>query len=112
MEEGKVVEQDYFERAKDLLPAWFIERMMTDEWTYGLMTPSGKVIVISTIKKVHQAKDGSIWIDVKLSRNPGFVDTSGASGFKGSDFVFCPTSREEASINTSHIICAFELADA
>jgi hypothetical protein len=103
--------QDYLEKAKELLPAWFIERMMMDEGTFGLLTPAGKIIVISTIKEIHQAKDGSIWIDVKLSRNPGFVDTSGASGFKGDDFVFCPTSRVEASINTSHIVSAFELAE-
>lgn len=105
------MENDHLEKAKNLLPAWFIERMMMNEWSFGLMTCSGKIIVINTIKEVHQAKDGSIWIDVKLSRNPGFMDTSGASGFKNSDFVFCPTSREDASINTSHIVSAFELAD-
>lgn len=94
------------EKAKVLLPAWFVGRMMTDEWPFGLMTPNGKIIVINKIEDVHQAKDGSIWIDVSLGATftmPG--------RFRPDDFISAPTSRTTASINTSHIVCALELAD-
>ena len=51
------------QRARNLLPAWFIPRMMDDSWSFGLMLTTGVVVAIETINAVHQAADGSIWID-------------------------------------------------
>ncbi len=97
---------DQIKMAKELLPAWFVERMMIDEWPFGLMTTTGKIIVISTIDNVHQAKDGSIWIDVILGAN-----FTVPTNLNSKDLFTNPTDRTTASINTANIICAFELAD-
>jgi hypothetical protein len=90
--------------ALELLPAWFVKRMMTDAWHFGLLTTSGSVIGIHQIHRTYQAADGSIWIDVELMSiyPPGVAEAS---------LFIAPTSRTQASINTSHIVTAFELAD-
>ena len=90
--------------AMELLPAWFVKRMMTDAWHFGLLTTSGTVIGIHQIHRTYQAADGSIWIDVELmSVYPPEVPAN--------SIFIAPTSRTQASINTSHIVTAFELAD-
>jgi len=90
--------------AMELLPAWFVKRMMTDAWHFGLLTTSGTVIGIHQIHRTYQAADGSIWIDVELMSvyPPAVAENS---------MFIAPTSRTQASINTSHIVTAFELAD-
>ncbi|MBW4467733.1 MAG: hypothetical protein KME07_20085 [Pegethrix bostrychoides GSE-TBD4-15B] len=90
--------------AMELLPAWFVKRMMTDAWHFGLLTTSGNVIGIHQIHRTYQAADGSIWIDVELMSiyPPGVAENV---------MFIAPTSRTQASINTSHIVTAFELAD-
>lgn len=89
---------------KEILPVWFTERMMGDEWSYGLMTTAGVVICITSITALHLAADGSIWLDVNLISD----EVPSMSGMT----AFCaPTSRTKASINASHIIAAFELTD-
>ena len=93
-EDGAIAE------AQKLLPAWFVDRMMTDTWYFGLLTISGTVIGIETILRVYQAADDSIWLDVIL------LTDSWTSAFKA------PTARTTASINTRHIVAAFELADS
>ena len=93
-EDGAIAE------AQRLLPAWFVDRMMADTWYFGLLTISGTVIGIETILRVYQAGDGSIWLDAIL------LTESWTSAFKA------PTARTTASINTSHIVAAFELADS
>ena len=98
--------EDKVQKAKELLPAWFIERMMVDEWPFGLMTSTGKIIEIENIQAVHQGKDGSIWIDVALGAKYTIPPN-----LEEDDLFSNPTPRRTASINTSHIVCAFELAD-
>ncbi|CAN5729743.1 hypothetical protein BH23CYA1_BH23CYA1_00930 [soil metagenome] len=89
---------------KEILPVWFTERMMGDEWSFGLMTTTGVVICINSISSISQAADGSIWLDVDLMPD----EVTPVSGMT----MFCaPTSRTKASLNASHIIAAFELAD-
>lgn len=82
-----------------LLPGWFTDRMMTDSWSFGLMMSNGMTIGIQDIQKVWQAADGSVWLDVTL-----------LSGEYDGVWT-APTTRTTASINASHIVAAFELAD-
>jgi hypothetical protein len=89
-----------------ILPAWFVPRMATDSWCFGLRLTTGDVMVIEHITNVVQAKDGSIWIDVLMSP---YVDKLPDQAT--TKYLFAPTSRCEASVNTAHIICAFKLAD-
>ncbi len=87
-------------QARQILPTWFIDRMMMDTWVFGLMMSNGVVIGIHRILSVDQARDGTIWLTVELL------------GHTLDDQVFiAPTSRLTASINASHVIAAYELAD-
>jgi hypothetical protein len=92
----------------EILPAWFTERMIDDVWSFGLLMRDGTIIGIQAIQSIQKASDGSIWLDVRL------MDPSdGTEEWLGKfDKTFiAPTSRLEASINASHIMAAFELAD-
>jgi hypothetical protein len=96
------------ERAKRLLPAWFVARMMGDARNFAFLMATGDVVHFENILDVHQATDGSLWVDVAL------VDSVPMSnqgrGIKGRHIV-APVGRKTASINVAHIVMAFEAAD-
>lgn len=102
-------EQELFARieaARKLLPGWFIVRMMSDSWYFGLLTTSNKILGIQCIDEVYQAADGSIWMDVTL------LDTDLLRRDTiQQEVIIAPTSRTRASVNVSHVIAAFELED-
>ena len=88
-----------------ILPGWFVERMMSEKWYYGLLLSSGSVLAIQCIDRVYAAVDGSVWIDVTLAqRKPLSVKSE-------TNVIVAPTLRLEASVNTAHVVAAFELAD-
>lgn len=89
--------------AQKLLPSWFVTRMMTDEWYFGLLLTTGHVVAINHINKVQQAADGSIWIDVEMDIHPPSRDDLRIFG--------APVDRPTATINAAHVVWAFELAD-
>ena len=91
--------------AEELLPAWFIRRMMDDVWHFGLLMSDGTLIGIQAIERVSVGADKSIWIDVRLKVDGSYLPPENKRVF------IAPTSRETASINTAHIAAAFELAD-
>lgn len=94
--------------ASALLPAWFIPRMMTDEWSFGLLMTTGVIMAISCIDSVNQAADGSIWLDVRMwGSDHLWVELHR----KTMPLMAAPTKRLQASINAAHVIAAFELAD-
>ena len=95
------------ERALKLLPAWFVPRMMDGTWCFGLVLSTGRTLAIENIYDVHQAADGSLWIEVRMSANCGHI-----KDFGGHPVITAPTARDHASINASHVVMAFELADA
>ena len=91
--------------AQDLLPLWFIPKMMRDRRVYGLMLNSGQVIAIELITEVRRVSDNTIWLDVELAA---------ANDMWGENFdpsVFgAPSDQRNASINVSCVAAAFELA--
>ncbi|MBF8274064.1 MAG: hypothetical protein HW380_3169 [Magnetococcales bacterium] len=90
------------EHAQKLLPAWFVPRMMGDAWFFALQLSTGKVIAIETILDVYEAKNGDVWLDVRLLLDPP----------KKIPNIFSPPcGRQTASINAKFITFAFELAD-
>jgi len=96
------------DEAKSILPGWFSERIMQDVWAFGLLMSDGTIISIQAIEAINQASDGSIWLDVRL------MDPSdGMAGWlKNVDKkLVAPTDRLKASINASHVMAAFELAN-
>ena len=92
----------------DLIPAWFTKRMTEDVWHFGLLMRDGTVIGVQTIESIQQSADGHVWLDVRLM-DPSDGNSEWLKPFAKS--LIAPTSRLEASINASHIIAAFELAD-
>lgn len=95
------------EGAQSLLPLWFVPRMMTDEWVYGLMMASGNIVAVERMQAVRRAADGSLWIDVILAPAD---DYWGGNHYDPSVFG-APSSRRRASINVAHVAAAFELVD-
>lgn len=92
-----------FPEGSELIPGWMLERMMSDNWYFGLLMVTGDIICISEIHKVYESSNGNIWADVILSEEiPYSLD--------GKAFI-SPTGRTMASINLSHVVAAFETAD-
>lgn len=96
--------------ATRLLPAWFTARMMTDNWSFGLLLTTGQVLCIHAIDNIVQAADGSIWLDVEMQSEGswGLPDDTSISGVPA---LVSPTSRTKASVNAASVVAAFELAD-
>jgi hypothetical protein len=89
--------------SQQLLPAWFVPRMMHDVWYFGLLLTDGTVLRITCINSVWQAADNSLWIDAEMEK--------WSSGNYPKNHMFAPTSRLSVSINVAHIMAAFEVAD-
>jgi hypothetical protein len=98
----------HMDSTSNLIPAWFTKRMAEDVWRFGLLMRDGTVIGVQAIESIHQAADGSIWFDVRLM-DPSDDNAESLKPFAKT--LIAPTSRLEASINASHIMVAFELAD-
>lgn len=87
-------------KAKRVLPAWFSERMMGDDWFFGVLTEDGRMIGIRRIEEA--SADGS-WINVELLTKdeiPGDVQCVTAVA----------NDRRLASIQTKSIVMAYDLA--
>lgn len=92
--------------AHSVLPAWFVSQMMREPGKYGLMLSGGNILAVERILEVHTAKDGTIWLDVKMVATgdylPGSLDRR----------VFtAPSGVLEASVNASAVVAAFTFAD-
>ena len=88
--------------SKDPLPAWFVERMMCDDWKFCLELSNGRRIGIARIDEVLMALDRTIWIDCTMLDDAPFA---------AEDIFTAPTSRLKISINAAHVVCAYEVAD-
>lgn len=102
---------DKWERRRELLPAWFLERMALDSWQFGLMLTTGCVLYVESIADVTQAADGSLWLDVRLGSGPDESCAENAAKCGWPKMLTCPTSREMCSVALAHVVCVVELAD-
>ena len=92
--------------AEKLLPAWFVPRMMTDEWTFGLLLTTGQILVIRHLSRVRQAADGTIWLDVKMRPRERESTLETRSSL---NYLFAPSEELDASVSAAHVMVAFEL---
>ena len=92
------------EQASGLLPAWFVPRMMTDEWSFAFIMVNGDIVHLTHIEEVHLGADG-IWFDVRLAEHQNWQGPDLAGRH-----ITAPTTRTMASINARHIVMAFETA--
>jgi hypothetical protein len=90
-------------RALEVLPAWYTERMMNDNWLFGLLTTDGRVLVINRITAV---SDDGEWLDVELeTEEDADLENGGADKYV---YAYAP-DRTKASVKVSSIVAAQEL---
>lgn len=95
---------------RKILPAWFCDRMVSDEWYFGLLTVTGKIIAISHIDAIIQDSAGDIWLDVRMAE--ATADSVIGRVVDEKIIIYAPTSRLEATIRADSIVAAFELYDS
>ena len=97
-------EQERLTRAQRLLPTWFVSRMMTDVWPFGLLLSDGTLMCIEQIRDVRLGADG-VYLDVILMDAP---PPQAPSRFR---WLWAPITRTRASLANRAVMAAFELAD-
>lgn len=88
-------------KATEILPAWYTERMMMDQWYFGLVTTDGHTIAINNITAI---SDDGKWMDVDLLTSDEVPDKT--------DITFITAiadDRRSASIQIDKIIMAYEI---
>lgn len=90
-------------KAAEVLPAWYTQRMMDDEWLFGLITHDGRMIAITSISAV---SDDGRWMDVELAER---VQVDGIRKDYGTVICAVARDRTSASVQISAIVAAIEL---
>jgi hypothetical protein len=98
------VENHHMQRMRELLPAWFVDRIVGG---FGLMMATGSVVAVKTVLDVTQAADGSLWLDVQLAPKPD-TPTPGGTGWQTTIHA---AAGDRCSVAVAHVVCAVELAD-
>ncbi|MET0061799.1 MAG: hypothetical protein ABW176_05835 [Candidatus Thiodiazotropha endolucinida] len=86
-------------KATEILPAWYTERMMDDDWYFGLVTTGGNSIAISKITAI---SDDGKWMNVELLTQDEVPDDNEFIAAVGDD-------RRSASIQINTIVMAYEI---
>jgi hypothetical protein len=105
--EGTTENEDAVSAAMAILPAWLTERMMMDEWLFGLLLATGHVVAIQRITAVTRDASGTVWLDVILATEGGTYPLK--AGGTALPLILAPTDRREASINATSVVMALEL---
>ncbi len=90
-------------KAAEILPAWYTQRMMQDNWLFGLLTATGQMIAINRITAI---SDDGKWIDVELA------DADDANSVKDYPLALIHAvapDRTAASIQIRTIVAAIDL---
>ena len=88
---------------------WFVPRMMTDSWTFGLLLRGNVVMVVECIDEIWEERGEIVWLDVQMATESG-LDLSERVP-PGLRLMFSPTERTRASVRGDAVIAAFELAE-
>ena len=89
---------------------WFVERMMNDTWTFGLLVTGNLVIVIDQIDNI-RAPGGIVWLDVTMREKSNWDVKKFTTLPENLTLMYSPTRRQQASVRADAVIAAFELAD-
>jgi len=90
-------------KAAEILPAWYAQRMMDDEWLFGLVTSDGRMIAITSISAV---SDDGQWMDVELAER---IQVEGLENRYGTVICAVAPDRASASVQINAIVAAIEL---
>lgn len=87
-------------KAVEILPAWYTERMMMDQWYFGLLTTDGSTIAFSNITAI---SDDGKWMDIELLTEDEVPKSS-------TKFITAVADdRRSASIQIEKVVMAYEL---
>ena len=86
---------------------WFVFRMMSDEWSFGLYLTDGSLLGCTHLNSV-KVLNGETWLDVELMDRQ---DVESQKTIWHTIVRGAPTSRTTASINARHVMYVVELAD-
>lgn len=81
--------------ASALLPAWFVPRMMNDEWMFGLLLVTGHWLPMERIERVFKDCTAEIWMDVEAL--PRFK----SEGFQGQEMSFVQVAEARTKVSVS-----------
>lgn len=88
--------------AQTLLPAWFVPRMMSDKWQFGLLLVTGDTVPVLQLTDVHQDAAGDLWIDARVAEG-------GVKSEPGRRLLMPAGGRSIVSINARHVVVAMEI---
>ena len=88
-------------QAIEILPTWYTERMMRDQWYFGLVTSEDQIIAISNITAI---SDDGKWMDVELLTNDELP-----SDDRKKYITAVADDRRSASIQIEKIVMAYVL---
>ena len=85
---------------------WFVPRMMTDEWCFGLLVSDSLALAVTSITAIRR-HGGIVWLDVDLATE-AHTEVQLADGLR---LMFAPfPDRVAASVRADAVIAAFELS--
>lgn len=99
----KIAMESDWNRAAEILPAWYTSRMMSDQWCFGLWIVSGQMIAITNIKSL---SDDGEWMDVELAE---VSDLPKPYADNRDVIVAVARDRTRASIKIANIVAATDL---
>ena len=88
---------------------WFVSRMVTDTWLFGLLVTGNLVFVVNHIEGIWEEHGDIVWLDVEMSTETELYLQKPLP--PGLTLMFSPTHRTRASLRADAVIAAFELAD-
>lgn len=94
---------------KDLLPEWFLDEFSAVQYQ-GLLLSNGTVLVVTAIRQVSQAKDGSLWVDVELASH-GDTRLDFTSWPLNSTVTGAPAELNFAAVSLDHVMAVIALSD-
>jgi len=90
-------------------PSWFVDRMMSDEWYFGLVTNQGQIIAIN---KINSISDDGKWLEVTLLTNDEVSKIEKRIPHNIQYLSAVADDRITASVLVSNIVLAFEIASS
>jgi hypothetical protein len=92
--------------ARELLPCWFTDRILSERGRFGMLLDTRQVLIIDAIKAIRQGPSGVVWLDVEL------VIPYRKEGFPWGHFPVLKSSgpdRAMCSLNAAHVVAVVEV---
>jgi len=88
--------------ASKIHPNWWVERMMDDEWYFGLLTTDGSIIAFSNISNI---SDDGKWLDITLMMKDELPENSEEKSY----ITAVADDRRKASVQMDKVVMAYDI---